>query len=109
ETPPARVYAQVYTIASADATAGQSRSVRRPNVLSFSGGHMLGVHGGQMKAQGLDQGLGDHGPAILSALAVADVKLTLLQIDVLHPQLERLEQTQAAAVEEAHDDAHRTI
>jgi hypothetical protein len=65
---------------------------------------VLSVRPDQVNAQGVRAGLGDHGPAILAALTVTDVKRELVQVDILHPELERFEQAQTAPVQQGDDE-----
>ena len=53
----------------------------------------------QVAAQRAGAGLGKHGASILATLPVPDVDLASVQVEILHPQLERLRQTQAASVQ----------
>src|SRR5829696_5019398 len=54
----------------------------------------------QVQSQSRDAARRHHGAAVLPALAVSDMDLELLDVHVLHPQLERLEQAKPATVQE---------
>jgi hypothetical protein len=60
----------------------------------------------ELLAQRQQHVLGQHGDAVLAALAVAHQQLAALELDILHAQAQALEQTHARAVEQRGDQPH---
>ena len=63
----------------------------------------------QVLLQPVQQSLGDHGSTVLAPFPVPQVDLPLLEVEILHPQLQRLQEAQAAAVQQSGDEAGRAI
>jgi len=61
---------------------------------------VLGLDCRKMGAQGLDQRAGQDGVAILPALASAHGDFAALKVDVLHPQMQSLQQAKATAIQQ---------
>jgi hypothetical protein len=60
-------------------------------------------------AQGFFQGAGQQGDAVLRALAVADDEMALAEVDVLDPEAEAFQQSEAGAVEQAGHQSIRAV
>jgi len=77
------------------------RAVREGDVTGAAGAilFVLDPDSGDLSLQGLHDRLRNHGPTVPPALAVADVQPLLLQVDVLDPQGQGLQDAQSAAIQ----------
>lgn len=67
------------------------------------------LHAREMRAQRLDQALGEHRAPVAPALAVAHRDLAALEVHVLHPQAQSFEQPHPGGVEQARGEPARTV